>query len=84
MQEINKSRSPRLTLVVDFKFPDTITIAYHSRFIPDSGSRVQFPHSTNICVYEDVCLYWVWAFSMYSMYVFTKKNVHKYVYLSVI
>jgi hypothetical protein len=37
-------------------------------------SRVRFPHSTNVCVHEYVCFYWVWAFSMYSQYVFTKKK----------
>jgi hypothetical protein len=25
-------------------------------------SRVRFPHSTNICLHEHVCLYWVWVF----------------------
>jgi hypothetical protein len=37
-------------------------------------SRVRFPHSTNICVHEHVCLYWVWVFlCIICMYVFTKK-----------
>jgi hypothetical protein len=35
--------------------------------------------------YKDLCawtcLYWVWAFSMYIIHIFTKK-VYKYVYLS--
>jgi hypothetical protein len=47
-------------------------------------SRVRFPHRTHICVHDHACLYWVWAFSMYNVYVFTKLKVYKHVYLSVI
>jgi hypothetical protein len=67
---------------------------YYSRFIfflttdwrndPNTRllrSRVRFPHSTNICVYEHLYLYWVWAFSMNGMYVFTKKKyISMYIY----
>jgi hypothetical protein len=38
-------------------------------------SQVRFPHSTNIYVHEHFRLYWVWAFSMYSMYVFTSTYI---------
>jgi hypothetical protein len=38
-------------------------------------SRVPSLHSTNICVHEHVCLYWVWVFSMYNMYLLKKKSI---------
>jgi hypothetical protein len=40
-------------------------------------SRVRFPHSANICVYEHVFVLGL-GVSMYNMYVFTK-NVYKYI-----
>jgi hypothetical protein len=43
-------------------------------YVLQFSRHVPFPHSTNICVHEHVCLYCVWAFAIYSMYVFTKKK----------
>jgi hypothetical protein len=42
-------------------------------------SRVRFLHSANICVHEQGCL--GLGVSVYNMYVFTKKNVYKYVFI---
>jgi hypothetical protein len=39
-------------------------------------ARGRGPHSTNICVHEHVCLYWVWVFLCYNMYVFTKQSIY--------
>jgi hypothetical protein len=40
-------------------------------------SRVQFPHSANICVHEHVCLYWVWVFLCIICMYIQNKNVYK-------
>jgi hypothetical protein len=42
--------------------------------------RVRSPHTTNICVHEHICLYWLWEFFVYNMYVFAKK-VNKHIFV---
>jgi hypothetical protein len=44
-------------------------------------SLVRFPHCANICVHENVCLYWVWGFLCIICMYLQKKSVYKYVFI---
>jgi hypothetical protein len=46
-------------------------------------SRVRLPHSANICVHENVCLYWVWVFLCIICMYLQKKCVYGYIFLCV-
>jgi hypothetical protein len=52
---------------------DRLVVSGENTRLQRKRSRVRFPHSANICVYEHVCLYWVWVFLSICMYL--QKNV---------